>query len=373
MHITFLLPVVGLPRHHKRIRALRRAGAETRQLGFERPDQLGAPDDQSVEALGVIRDRAYAERAATFLRALRLLRRELRDTDVVYCFGADLLALARAALLFSRRRPVLVLEVGDIVDSLVQPGLRGALARTLEKTLIGRGVLVVATSPAYLEQYYQGTLGLPDLNGFVIENKVDSEALPARPGPTAARAGVLRVGYFGQIRCARSWEVLKALAERGGERVQIEVRGFAKGDMLERIADVDRFPNMQFLGRYSVPEDLASIYARVDVSWMAYWDVSEDTWRWARSNRFYESCYFSTPMIGQAGKDDTRLVAEHDLGLSIDVTKPDEAVERILAIDLAHLEAWQANLAGLPSAVFALGREHEELLALLGDLAGRPH
>ena len=53
MRITFLLPTIGHPRHLKRIRALRRLGAETTVLAFSRQGHL--PDDETpgLQVLGV--------------------------------------------------------------------------------------------------------------------------------------------------------------------------------------------------------------------------------------------------------------------------------------------------------------------------------
>lgn len=365
MRITFVLPTLGHPRHRKRIASLRRAGAKVRVMAFEREGQLGLAE-AGVTSLGRIGNEEFVRRGAVYLGALGLLRRAARRSDVVYTFGVDLLALARAAVTGLTRRPVLATEVGDISAILVRGGRKAAVARRLERMVLADDALLVATSPAYIDAFYVARQGLDAGRTLVVENKVDPAVTPA-PGALDAGDGPLRIGWFGMLRCIRSWTCLKRVAAELGDGVEIVLRGvpYAACEELEREAAA--LPNVRFEGRYQVPDDLAAMYGEVGLCWMVHHDPERpyENWAWARSNRLYQAGWFGTPLVGQAGKDDATLVARHDLGLVVDVTDVEATVAALSAVTAADVARWRANLAGLPRSTWALTDEHDRLLERL--------
>lgn len=366
MRVMFLLPLSGYPRCEKRMAILRSLDLETQHVSFSRAAYAGSGGADASDVLASVRDAALIRRCLTYLWVVPRIRRAMTEVDVVYCFGVDLLALARFSALFLRRSPRFVVEVGDIPDGMCSDTIRSRLARFVERLVLSsRRVLLVVTSPSYVDAYYHGIQRLAKLRTFVIENKVDSAALaPAPARERSDRDGPLRIGYFGRLRGKESWETLKRLARAGSGRVQIELRGLPVGEMTQLISEVEEFDNITFGGPYRVPEDLPEMYGGVDLSWLVHYGTLPN-WRWARSNRFYEACYFSTPMIGQAGKDDTRLLVEHGLGIDIDVTRPEEAASRLLSITPEDLERWRSKLQALPRDLYVLSDEHDRLVALL--------
>ncbi len=371
MRIAFILSTVGHPRHMKRIRRLRALGVTADVLGFERPNQVGRPDDLEVRSLGVLDDFGYRARLGVEARALHPVRAAIRRADLVYCFGPDLVALARLAAAGLRRRPPIVLEYGDIAPLTLRAGAAGSAARAAERQTIRRAALLVSTTRAFIDEHFVPVYGVDPERTFVMENKVDARGLPPRVKRGGGTDDRLRIGWFGLLRGRESWDVLKQLVRAAPDRVEIRLRGIPSGDITDRLLEeAAALPQVNYGGRYRVPDDLEAMYGEVDLSWMVHYDplVHPHTWTLARSNRLYESGWFGVPPVGQVGKDDTRFAEAHDLGPAVDIGRPDEAVARLLAITAADLQRWQQNIAALPDGAWSESGDHRPLLERLHEL-----
>lgn len=372
MNVLGLLPVMGQPRYAKRIAMMREQGAEVRCLAFDRPYHEGRPPDCAVEVLGSIPHGRYLFRLRVFLRSVGVIRRRIKDADVVYAFGLDMLLLGWLASLFLNKP--LVLEIGDIRAVQTAGGLKGRLFRGLDKWLVRRAALVVFTAEDFYRRYYQDWLGLR-LNHRVIENKIDFPVTPTVPKPLAD-GDTLVIGYFGVLRCEWSVRALAALADAYPDRLRIKVAGFSllPAALLD---DLDRRANVTVQGPYRSPRDLPALYGDVDMIWASYAPIAADDWnlRWARTNRFYEACAFGRPLVTRQGSNDGKWVAEYDIGLTLDAVEPDQVVTRFQEVSPAVLRRWQENMRALPSSVFACTEEASSLHEAMRELVsqGRDH
>jgi len=364
MRITFVLPLVGHPRIHKRIRSLEAAGAQVRVLAFERRVPFKVGDLPDYESLGQLKDGKYLARMGPYLGALRTVRAAAAQSDVIYCFSADLLSLGALARKGLKHRPKLVCEVADIRKVLVGDSAAARAARAVEARVIQQADLVVVTSEAFLRGYYGELQGLPDLPGFVLENKVDARGLLEVESSAEPWDGVLRIVYSGLMKCTRSWDVLDRLAEAGGDRVHIRLHGILQAG-LERLEDevADR-PNVDYLGPFEAPRELPEVFGPADLVWIAH-AYGEANQAWSRANRFYQAGYFGKPMVAQQGTEDARVVAAEGFGPVIDLHSPSAAVEQLLAIESDSLLGWRRNVASAPRSLFVLSDDHEQLLARL--------
>lgn len=372
MNVLGLLPVVGQPRFAKRIAMMREQGAEVRCLAFDRPYHKGRPPDCALEVLGRIPHGRYLFRLRVFLRSIDVIRRRIKDVDVVYAFGLDMLLLGWLASLFLNKP--LVLEIGDIRAIQTVAGLKGRLFRRLDKWLVRRADLVVFTAEDFYRRYYQDWLGLR-LNHRIIENKIDFPVTATAPKPPTD-GGTLVIGYFGVLRCEWSMRALAALADAYPDRLRIKVAGFSllPAALLE---DLDRRANVTVQGPYRSPRDLPALYGGVDMIWASYAPIAADDWnlRWARTNRFYEACAFGRPLVTRQGSNDGKWVAEYDIGLTLDAVEPEHVVTRFQEVSPAVLCRWQENMRALPSSVFACTDEASSLHAAMRELVsqGRDH
>ncbi len=364
--------MVSQPRYRKRIDALAALGCEPVALSFDQESFPGEPKGGYI-ALGRIRNGAYWRRLLPYLRAVAKVRRAAGESDVLYLFdGVDLLLLAWVALLGRRKRPAVVFEIGDIQEAFLRRGPASLMFRLIERFLVGRTALVVVTSPAYVEEYYKGRLGVRGQRFVVIENKVDPELGARPPRASGPQDGPIRIGYFGLLRCERSWSILKGASERAGGQIQVYVRGFPL--VPENLAELAaELKHLKYEGTYVAPRDLAEIYGQVDIVWACYPHVIKSpsgNWRWARTNRFYEGCFFRKPVICRAGTQDARIVRDMGLGLCLDTDDIEASIAEILKVGAGDISRWKAAVDNLPEGVFSYSDEHQRLCAILRDLAG---
>lgn len=365
MKITFLLPSASYSLYQTRIGALEKMGVQPNILAFERDSYPGKPWATGYRSLGKLQHESYYRRFVPFAKAMPVVRAAAKESDAIYAFGLDLLFLGWLATRALDNQMKIIYDVFDIRKVLVGEGWISRSLRWLERCLVRRVDLLVATSEAYITEYYQGMLGLTDFPYQVIENKLDARLLPQPPSHTP-RDGwddTLRVGYFGVIRCRRSWEILKKAVERGEGRIRLYLRGIFLGleDLEEEIG---RTAYVHYGGPFVVPDDLPTIYGQVDMVWAAYpyGGNGIGNWRWARTHRFYEASFFRRPMFVQAGTQDGRVVESLGLGACLDLSDIENAVESILSIGETEFSQWKRNLSDLPEEIYIYSDEHKNLL-----------
>jgi|LauGreDrversion4_2_1035121.scaffolds.fasta_scaffold15129_4 succinoglycan biosynthesis protein ExoL len=368
--VLAVLPVLGQPRDAKRIEMLKQAGFEVRAAAFERPYHRGRLPDCEVVVLGSIEHGKFLRRIWRLLRAIPTLRREARSADRIYASGIDLALLAVLAC-FPRSIPLAV-EIGDIREAQTAPGPQGFALRMLDRFICGRASLLIVTAEKFHSVYYKQWIGACTPAVAVLENKleksfVDSLPMGVRgkfPDGTPLVSRPMRIGYFGLLRCPWTWAVLRELAQNQAERVEIVIAGraLAPSDLAEQ---VKAHRNMLYLGEYKSPQDLERLYTQVDIVWACYPPIGPRDWnfRWARPNRFYESCFFVRPLISREGSCDSADVRKFGIGLCIDDIEPQAAASRISAITAEDLVRWRAAMKEVPRTVYSYTDE----VAQLGD------
>ncbi|MDH3614641.1 MAG: hypothetical protein OES10_15350 [Gammaproteobacteria bacterium] len=368
VNILSALPLVGHPRDSKRISMLKQAGFCVEAVAFNRPYHSGRLPDCQVGSLGDIESGRYIRRLLKMVRVLPTVRRAMRRNDVVYASGPDMALLALVAGL-GLRKPV-VLEVGDIREVQLLAGIFGRLIRWLDKRLLNRCALLVVTAPKFLDVYYREWLNSP-IPAIVIENKLEADFADKASAPAMRDSGrvrtdadrrSLRIGYFGGLRCEWSWSVLRDLAVVRPADVEIILAGYPMNP--RNLPDeVTKYDNIEYLGEYRSPQDLPSLYAQIDLVWACYQHIGPNDWnlRWARPNRFYESCLFGKPLVSRAGSCDAGEVERFNIGLVIAEEGIDPVVKRIAAITTEDLDTWTRNVTALPRSVYVYTSEVDQL------------
>jgi len=180
--------------------------------------------------------------------------------------------------------------------------------------------------------------------------------------------GVLRIGYFGLLRCLRSWEILRRASEKGNGRVHIYLRGVPRWPSI--IEEASRSGHVEYGGPYVSPDELHDIFERVDLVWAAFPYEGSDVgnWKWARTHRFYQSCFYGRPMLTQLGTEDGRVVDRFEIGMNLDLSDIEGSVDRILGIEARDIERWKGNIAKVPHQVYEHDDEHHLLVQKMKTL-----
>lgn len=366
-----LLPVVGQPRYSKRIAMLQEHGLSVSAVAFERNYHKGRLPNCSLQILGKIKHGSYLRRVLTFVRALPKLRSEARKADFVYAWGPDMACYALFATM-GLKKPVVV-EIGDIRKIQLAKSLRGLIVRVCERFFVERYALLVSTSQGFIDGYYRSMLG-SRISAMVIENKMERDAfpdgIPAFAAPSTKEK--LVIGYFGLLRCKWSWDILKRLAQDGFE---IILAGYPMGIPELKKGAMSLPSGMRYLGEYASPTDLPTLYREVDVVWASYPHDSSGNMqeKWARTNRFYESCFFKKPIITRHGSSDGDVVEKYGIGYCICETDIERAANELkAAIRRENILKWGERMETLPISEYVYTNEGARLADALQRVVNKP-
>lgn len=375
MRVAYFVHDLSDPAVLKRVRMLHAAGARVRIFGFRRADAAPADlDGARVLDLGRTHDGRLAHRGlkvvAQLLGAGRWSR-EMADAQIVIARTPEMLVLAAAAQRLHAPAARLVYEALDIHRIMLGAGLKGRLMRAIEGVCLRRADLLIVSSPAFVQAYFEPLQGLGQrltLPVLLVENKVLDLAHAAASGVAGPPAGrPWRIGWFGMIRCRRSLDILCALAARRPDLVEVVIAGRpARTEFDDFDGQVAALPNVGFLGAYKA-EDLAALYGQTHLNWaIDYFEAGANS-DWLLPNRIYEGGRHAAVPIALASAQTGRWLARQGLGLLIDDPERQlEALLETLSVDV-YARARQASLAA-PSEAFVADRgdcDH-----LLGVLAG---
>lgn len=357
---------IGFFGHNAADAAVRRRAVGFAKAGFEVIGFMPrrgppAPAEFALHDLGETFDNAYLHRlwsiGAGAARAVRgEAGRDLRRVDLVYARNLDMLATAAAARRRAGLKAPLVYECLDVHHKLAGDGAVSAALRAVEGRLLDATSALVLSSPGFEREYF--AIRHPGrYRSFLVENRlIEGDSFPPRPAapPAPPADRPLRLGWFGNLRCARSFAALARIAERGGGAVQVVLRGYpARGvfpDFEARVAAAG--PHLSYEGAYKAPEDLAAIYADVDLVWAGdYYEAGANS-LWLLPNRIYEGGYFATPPIAPAAAETGRWIAARGVGFTVE-----EPMEPALEALIDRLRADPGAIATAGAALAAEPRE----------------
>ncbi|MFV1985158.1 MAG: hypothetical protein ACC657_16535 [Thiohalomonadales bacterium] len=334
---------------------------------------MGKKIDFEMNTLGEITHVSYLKRFVLIVKSVNKIRSAVRKTDVVYTFGLDMLFLGWISKQLSFKKNVkLVYEVGDIREILIGKAPINHLARLFEKFLLRYVSVLVITSKAFYTEYFNKVQNTKSLRYHVVENKLDTDIMSAARSQEIAGKDnkEFTIGYFGVLRCARTLEILKMLAVKGNGKIKIYLRGL-RGIKTQK--EYDQLVSTEGVvneGPYVVPDDLSAMYNSVDMVWACYPYNGKEVgnWCWAKTIRFYESCYFKKPVFVQTGTEDCKTVEQYGIGICLDLEKIEKTVDYILLLSDAEISEWKKNINELPEHVYMYSDEHEKLITLLKKL-----
>ncbi len=321
-HGVYLAGDTTNPTVNLRIVSFLRAGCEVSAYTFRRhkfntdfqPEWRNTPLGETV-------DRKYPLRVPALLRACFRIARcaeDFRKADFIYARLFDVALLALFGKWWSRSKALFIYEVEDVQAVFFEATFLGALFRWLERRVLARTKLLVLMSPGFLRGYFEPVQHYHGPS-FVLENKIQLALPLAPPAPEASRWRNVRdkwiIGWNGTLRCARSLEMLSALAQRLGDRVEIQTRGHPTETGLDHFMQVvNRHPNWRHGGEYKIPDDLEAMYGGVHFSWcFDYLDPNGNS-PLLLACRMYQGGYYGAVPLLAAGSEMERFLAPHGIG-----------------------------------------------------------
>jgi hypothetical protein len=183
----------------------------------------------------------------------------------------------------------------------------------------------------------------------------------------------VRIGYFGLLGCQWSLDTLHELSRLQPGRFEFilsgkEWPGVPLSPMLSKT------PGSEYRGSYRSPDDLPGLYGSIDLTWACYPPIGKKDWnlKWARPNRFYESCFFGVPLISRAGSSDAEDVARLGIGALLDRSDPRDAARQLAGtITEESLAAWRAAMVTVEPSIYRYTDEFERLMSMIQEFTGK--
>lgn len=346
-----------------RIEHLQRLGYKVFGLTYHRIkfNRKHEPAWENVD-LGVTADYAYLQRVRSLLSgALRLIgqRRRLADVDFVFARNIDMALLALFSRLLTGNRAPIAYEVLDVHRFFLGDRRHNRLFRTLERFVLKRCDALIVSSAGYIRHYFEPVQRFKG-RWFLLENKVPIGSVRKPESPPQHRPAELGkpwvIGWCGTMRCVESLRILKEIARRNRDNVQIYMRGFPTETGMDAFkAEIADEPNMIYAGGYKGPDDLAEVYAEVDLNWaIELWDQSYNSKNsnWLLPNRLYEGGCFHIPMITLKGTETAHRVEQLKAGWVLDAPLVDSVSHLLQTLTPAEYQAKRDKLKALPASTF---------------------
>lgn len=321
--IGYLAHDLADPAIARRVAMLHSGGAEVILAGLLR-DKLPANLQRDTMVLGQSADARLADRAFTVLRLLATglpaLATRMQGASAIIARNLEMLVLGQALVRRLTPRPRLVYECLDIHRLLTAPNAAGRALRSLEHRL-GQSVdLVLTSSPAFITHH----LGKGPFAGriMLVENKI----LRPAAHPLRLMPPPFRIGWYGALRCERSFRMLAALSDSMGGKVKVSLRGRPSPAIFPDLpARVAHHPHMEFAGPYTAI-DLPALYGDVHFAWCIDFYEAGANSDWLLPNRLYESAAHGAVPVALASVETGRFLQRHGLGLTLNRADPEALV-----------------------------------------------
>lgn len=375
LNILYLAHDISDPAIRRRVLMLRAGGARVSVVGFVRDEnRLAGEANVELVVLGQTSDGRLGQRIAAVVNArfkLRQLLSGLSKPDIIIARNLEMLALSNAVSHHFGRVPI-AYECLDIHRLLLDRGLKGRLVRAAEAHFGKAASLLMTSSPAFVSHYFEpiSSLNLPVL---LVENKVLELTEPSnqRRGARLPTVGEpWRIGWFGAIRCRKSFEILSRLTASMAGQVEVIIRGRVSPKEFPDFEQlIGASSHISFLGTYRNPEDLAEIYDQVQFVWAIDFFEEGLNSEWLLPNRLYEGALHGAVPIALGGTETGRFLKARGLGLLLDSAAPRALQARIEGLQLADYFSMSTALAQTDRAQWAIDQEGcESFVQFLSDV-----
>jgi hypothetical protein len=203
---------------------------------------------------------------------------------------------------------------------------------------------------------------------LLAENKLLAiDGPPPMPGPAPAGPPWV-IGWLGNLRCRRTFAILRDLAARHAGRVEIRIAGRpSAAEFADLATEAEAAPHVRYLGTYTAA-DLPGLYGQCHFAWAIDYLEEGLNSRWLLPNRLYEAPSFGTVPIALAAVETGRWLAAHGAGVLVD--DPVADLDALFAgLDTAGYARLRAAVTGIPRDALIAGPA--DCAALMAALTGR--
>lgn len=324
-----------------RIRELEAHGLTVNAYGFLRQGEM--KQALPVTILGQFSNTlGYHKRVAIYYKGLKELFRRPQQPDTLwYYLGLDVAMFAR----WMNPNKRYVYEECDLTQTYVGNSIVGGVLERIDKWVIRCAQLTLMTSEGFIDFHYHGdtppapialapnflTQGIKQVAEVKLDRAFDPEKI--------------RFAFVGGMRYDSLLSVAKIITSRFPQH-EFHFYGYIAPKYDE--AQLPKGDNVFYHGRFSNPDDLPTIYSRVDVL-LATYDTDEENVKYAEPNKIYEAIYFRKPIIVSRDTFLERKSERLGIGFGVDARSEQDVVDMVNRVARSYNEL-TAHLKSIPKA-----------------------
>jgi succinoglycan biosynthesis protein ExoL len=333
LRIAYLVHDLSDPAVHRRVRMLKIGSEQVIVVGFRRtPEHPKDVEGCETIDLGETRDGEFLARigslASVTLR-LERLQNIVRGCQVVLARNLEMLFLAAQARRRYAPSAALVFECLDIHRLLLRSNFSSRLLRSIETRLVSDVDLILTSSPRFIAEYFKPRNFNRPIK--ILENKVLlSDYGISRPSQPSQPSGPpWKLGWFGMIRCRRSFEILRSVACDADGSLQVRIAGRPSPKEFPDFESlIAGSPHVTFTGPYRFDE-LPALYRDVHFSWAVDFFEHGLNSSWLLPNRVYESSFFGAVPIAVDGVETAHWLRDKQIGVIL-TDRPEASLRNFL-------------------------------------------
>ena len=308
--IVFILTSVNDTHMMKRAFEFVENGYKVKLYGFSRSVNINSDYNLPVEILGMMPEKHYFYRLFFMYKALSKIRNDISSDSIMYYFGQDIAMVANRVFHYPY-----YYEECDLSFSYVGNGFIRSALHWLDRRVIRNSLRTILTSEGFCQYHFGNNR---PTNITVIPNRLDPKCQEFSYVPSdSPDMSNLRIGYVGKIRFRSTFEFFKYASKK--DNVSLSFYGveawFSKDDE-QGFDALCADGKIKCFGRFKSPEDLASIYSKIDLT-IATYDVDKINPKWAEPNKLYEAIYYETPIIVSSNCYLSDVVEKLGVGFSV--------------------------------------------------------
>lgn len=350
--IVFVLNNVTLTRCLKRVSEFIEKGYEVDVYGFEKQGEEGyaTPSNFNISVIGVFsRKQSYYERLKVYYRSLKHLFKKYKNEDVIFYYF--FFNIAFAARLLSRR--TYIYEESDMPYT----GIRNKIVRkcfgSIDKKIIKESMLTVMTSEGFIDYHFGDNR---PSNIVVVPNRVNPLLFSIPYNRRDFNIEHLSLAFVGGFRYTSVINFATVIAENFPQH-EFHAYGIILDHGEELKALCEKYDNIHFHGKFRNPDDLPSIYEKVDLV-LATYDATYINAQYAEPNKMYEAIFFRTPIVVSSNTFLAKKVDRLRIGYHINGLDKKEIISFVNGLTTTDIKDKIKGLEQLPQE-FAINKNPE--------------
>ncbi len=337
--IVFIVQQLSQPRCIKRIQYFKNSGYDCLVFGFNNglyTENLKNVGFDVKEEWFIDKSFIKPKKINIYKKNINHVISQINNDDIIYAFGFEIGTLV--SFLWKYK---FIYEEADVSAARIKNTFIRFFFVYLDKRIIRKSILTIFTSEGF-QEYLFGNVNPYSYKTLFIHNKLhDSFIDKERPIGVEFNDKNIKFGFIGLIRYPNTIVRFANIVGSNFPQHEFHFFGEVEGDSLNQI-NWTIFPNVKFHGKFKNPQDLNSIYCKIDINVVCY-DPTSGNVRIAEPNKLYESIFFNKPLIVSQGTFLQKRVEDLQVGYAINALSDSAIINFIQSITSNNIYILQNN------------------------------